>query len=299
MKAVKKFNYLFLRKQTYYFRFNFSTEILGCDIRLSLKTENLVYALQCIESLEPSIKELKRLGMASKSLCLPILKQKVALVKGNMKNQLTLSNIDCVLAETEKNTSNNMHLMNVLGDVSIADLPDETLKQLADVLTTEDHKQMQQKVSSYAATPWEGDYLVITKLDRLARSLTDLHKIVEEIEVKGAALQVLGQSIDTSRTTGKLMFSMLGAFAEFERDLINERVREGIAKAKANGTKFGKPRVIEAEKRRRIVELMDDEYSNLTKQEIATMMGVLEISYIVYIEKASYKNGDNSPRFLK
>tara|TARA_R110002167_G_scaffold32371_3_gene105173 strand:- start:920 stop:1477 length:558 start_codon:yes stop_codon:yes gene_type:complete len=118
-----------------------------------------------------------------------------------------------------------------------------------------------------------GDCLVITKLDRLARSLTDLHKLIEEIECKGAALQVLGQSIDTSTSTGKLMFSMLGAFAEFERDLINERVREGIAKAKAKGTKFGKPRVIEAEKRRRIVELMDDENSNLTKQEIATMMG--------------------------
>jgi hypothetical protein len=72
MKAVKKLNYLFLRNQTYYFRFNFSTEILGYDIRLSLKTDNVVYALQCIKSLDPMIAELKRLTLVSKSLCQPM-----------------------------------------------------------------------------------------------------------------------------------------------------------------------------------------------------------------------------------
>ncbi|MDP5133133.1 MAG: hypothetical protein NWQ54_19810 [Paraglaciecola sp.] len=151
MKAVKKLNYLFLRNRIYYFRFNFPLKTLGCDIRISLKTQNLVYALQRIEAFGPKITELKRLAIASKSLCLPNLKQQVDLVKEDMKKQLTFSEIDNVLAEAEKNSSSHMHMMNVLGDVSIADLPNETLEQLADVLMTEDHKQMQQKVSSYAA----------------------------------------------------------------------------------------------------------------------------------------------------
>jgi tyrosine-protein phosphatase YwqE len=134
MKAVKKLNYLCLRNQTYYFRFNFSTEILGYDIRLSLKTDNVVYALQCIESLDPMIAELKRLTLVSKSLCQPTLKRQIDLIKENMKQQLTLSNI-----------------YNVLGDVAIADLPDETLQQLADTLMTEDYELMQQNVASYGA----------------------------------------------------------------------------------------------------------------------------------------------------
>jgi hypothetical protein len=85
MKAVKKLNYLFLRNQMYYFRFNFSTEILGYDIRLSLKTDNVVYALRCIESLDPMIAELKRLTLVSKSLCQPTLKRQIDLIKENMK----------------------------------------------------------------------------------------------------------------------------------------------------------------------------------------------------------------------
>jgi len=119
----------------------------------------------------------------------------------------------------------------------------------------------------------EGDSLVITKLDRLARSLTDLHKLVDMIEAKGATLNVLNQAIDTSTSSGKLMFSMLGAFAEFEKDIINERVQEGLERARAKGVKFGKPRQIQDKDRKRIVELVDDEGNNLTKQEIADMIG--------------------------
>ena len=66
---------------------------------------------------------------------------------------------------------------------------------------------------------------------------------------------------------------MLAAFAEFEKDLINERVQEGLLRAKAKGVKFGKPRQIQDKDRKRIVELFDDEGNNLTKQEIADMIG--------------------------
>jgi len=86
----------------------------------------------------------------------------------------------------------------------------------------------------------EGDALIVTKLDRLARSAVDLGKIAAQLQEKGVDLVVLDQDINTTTPTGKLMFTMIGAFAEFERDLIKERCKEGIAKAKERGVKFGR-----------------------------------------------------------
>jgi DNA invertase Pin-like site-specific DNA recombinase len=86
----------------------------------------------------------------------------------------------------------------------------------------------------------EGDSLVVTKLDRLARSVFHLVAIGERLEAKGVALKVLEQAIDTSTSTGRLMFNMLGAIAQFERELMLERQREGVAKAKADGKYKGR-----------------------------------------------------------
>lgn len=87
----------------------------------------------------------------------------------------------------------------------------------------------------------EGDTLIITKLDRLARSMGDLWQIVRELEKKGVNFKVLDQAgMDTTTPTGKLMFNILGSIAEFERDLINARTSEGRAAAKAKGVKFGR-----------------------------------------------------------
>lgn len=89
----------------------------------------------------------------------------------------------------------------------------------------------------------EGDVLVVTKPDRLARSVADLLGIVAKLEAKGVALRILsmgGQPVDTGSATGKLMLTMLGAVAEFERDLMLERQREGIAKAKDEGRYKGR-----------------------------------------------------------
>lgn len=91
----------------------------------------------------------------------------------------------------------------------------------------------------------DGDQLVVTKLDRLARSLTDLIRITEQLQTKSIDLVVLDQAIDTTTPTGKLMFHMLGAVAEFERALAEERRNEGIARAKAMGVRFGRPRAID------------------------------------------------------
>jgi DNA invertase Pin-like site-specific DNA recombinase len=86
----------------------------------------------------------------------------------------------------------------------------------------------------------DGDTLVVTKLDRLARSVAHLVAIGEQLEAKGVALKVLEQAIDTSTSSGRLMFNMLGAIAQFERELMLERQREGIAKAKAEGKYKGR-----------------------------------------------------------
>ena len=86
----------------------------------------------------------------------------------------------------------------------------------------------------------KGDTLVITRLDRLARSTFHLCQIREELIAKGVELVVLDQSIDTTSSTGKLMFNMLGAISEFENEIRKERQRDGIEAAKARGTKFGR-----------------------------------------------------------
>jgi DNA invertase Pin-like site-specific DNA recombinase len=86
----------------------------------------------------------------------------------------------------------------------------------------------------------EGDCLVITRLDRLARSVLDLAKILARFEQEGINLLVIDQSIDTATSSGKLLFNMLAAVAEFENALRRERQQECIEKAKANKVKFGR-----------------------------------------------------------
>ncbi len=86
----------------------------------------------------------------------------------------------------------------------------------------------------------KGDSLVITKLDRLARSVSDLNKIVDELKTNDVDLIVLDQNIDTSTPYGKLTFHLLGAFAEFENDLRKERQAEGIKKAIDKGIQLGR-----------------------------------------------------------
>ena len=86
----------------------------------------------------------------------------------------------------------------------------------------------------------EGDTLVVTKLDRLARSVAHLLEIVDAVQVRGAFLRILGMGIDTGTPNGRLMLNILGSVAQFEREIMLERQREGIAKAKAQGKYKGR-----------------------------------------------------------
>jgi len=97
-----------------------------------------------------------------------------------------------------------------------------------------------------------GDVLTVTKLDRLARSVGDLMRIVDLLAEKGASLRVLNAHIDTSTASGKAFLGMLAIFAEFETNLRRERQLEGIAKAKADGRYKGRPASIDADQVRQL-----------------------------------------------
>ncbi len=100
-----------------------------------------------------------------------------------------------------------------------------------------------------------GDTVTVSKLDRLARSTRDLHNILHELEQKGCGFVSLGEAwCDTTTAVGRLMMTIMGGIAEFERELIRTRCEEGIEKAKAKGTQFGRKAVLDAGKRRVIVD---------------------------------------------
>jgi DNA invertase Pin-like site-specific DNA recombinase len=97
----------------------------------------------------------------------------------------------------------------------------------------------------------KGDVLMVTRVDRLARSIGDLQDIVRTLKAKGASLRATAQPIDTSTAAGKCFLDMLGVFAEFETNLRCERQLEGIAKAKAAGVYKGRPASIDVDQVRK------------------------------------------------
>ena len=105
----------------------------------------------------------------------------------------------------------------------------------------------------------EGDVLVISRLDRMARSVLDLARITDELSRKGVALRVLDQCIDTGTAEGKLMLHMISAFGEFEADLRASRQRDGILLAQRNGVRFGRKAALTEEQKHRIRRLHTDE----------------------------------------
>lgn len=98
----------------------------------------------------------------------------------------------------------------------------------------------------------KGDVLMVTRIDRLARSIGDLQDIVRAVKAKGATLKATEQPFDTGNIYGELTVNLLGCFAEFETNLRRERQAEGIAKAKAAGVYKGRPVSIDAEKVREL-----------------------------------------------
>jgi len=116
----------------------------------------------------------------------------------------------------------------------------------------------------------DGDTLVVTKLDRLARSTAHLVQITDGLEAKGACLQILNLDVDTGTPKGKLMLTMLGAIAQFEREINLERQREGIAKAKGEGKYKGRKPTARA-KTKDVLRLKDN---GIGATEISRTLGI-------------------------
>jgi DNA invertase Pin-like site-specific DNA recombinase len=115
-------------------------------------------------------------------------------------------------------------------------------KLFAETASGTDGKRVQ--LAACLAYVREGDTLVVTRLDRLARSTLHLYQIADHLAQKGVHLQILDQAIDTRTETGRLLFGMLAVIAQFETELRAERQREGIAKAKRKGVHFGRTKAL-------------------------------------------------------
>ena len=115
-----------------------------------------------------------------------------------------------------------------------------------------------------------GDTFVVTRLDRLARNTQHLLGIVQGLEVKGVSLKVLNLGLDTSTPTGKLMLTMLGAVGQFEREIMLERQREGVAKAKAEGKYKGRKPTAQAKKD----DVLALVAQGMTKEAVAKQLGI-------------------------
>lgn len=141
----------------------------------------------------------------------------------------------------------------------------------------------------------EGDTLVVTKLDRLARSVAHLLEILNTLTERGAALRILNMGIDTSTPTGKLMLTVLGGVAEFEREIMLERQREGIAKAKAAGKYKGR----KATARAKAGEVMKLHQEGVGGTEIAKRLGIGRASVYRILSEGGKPSADGAKAVAK
>ncbi len=126
-----------------------------------------------------------------------------------------------------------------------------------------------------------GDTLVVWKLDRLARSITQLISTVEALDGLGCGFRSLTETIDTTTATGRLVFHIFGALTEFERSIIRERTVAGLIAAKARGRRGGRPKAMSEQDILAAKALIRD--GNLTIKEVSERIGVSDATLYKYV----------------
>lgn len=126
------------------------------------------------------------------------------------------------------------------------------------------------KLLGYAT---EGDTVVVWRIDRLGRSLIDVLNTVKLLRGRGVKVRSISDGIDPETSSGRMMLGMLATLAEYERELITERVNAGIAAAKQNGTKFGRPPVDPSEVREKLAIVKESRAKGKTAEEAARLVG--------------------------
>jgi DNA invertase Pin-like site-specific DNA recombinase len=128
----------------------------------------------------------------------------------------------------------------------------------------------------------EGDVIVVWRLDRLGRSLTDLIELVNKLEKRGVGLSSLQEKLDTTSSGGRLVFHIFGALSEFERNLIRERTYAGLKAARARGRKGGRPKILDAKQQDLLRKLYRDKEHTI--EEICRILKISKPTLYSYLE---------------
>jgi DNA invertase Pin-like site-specific DNA recombinase len=139
----------------------------------------------------------------------------------------------------------------------------------------------------------EGDVLVVWKLDRLSRSLKDLLKIMEKVSDAGAGLRSITEAVDTTTSAGRMLMQMLGSFAEFERSMVRERTRAGLAAARDRGARLGRPAKLSAHQQQEVIKAVRD--GSKTAADAARLFGLHRSNITRLLERSEMNAGRNQP----
>jgi DNA invertase Pin-like site-specific DNA recombinase len=139
----------------------------------------------------------------------------------------------------------------------------------------------------------EGDVLVVWKLDRLSRSLKDLLQIMEKVSDAGAGFRSITEAVDTTTSVGRMLMQMLGSFAEFERSMVRERTRAGLAAARDRGTRLGRPAKLSVLQQQEVIEAVRD--GSKTAADAARLFGLHRSNITRLLERSEMNADRNQP----
>ena len=178
-------------------------------------------------------------------------------------------------------------------DAQVAELQAVGCKKLfVEQVSSVQRRKELEKALEFIRDGDEGDTLVVTKLDRLARSISDLVRIIAMLEEKKATLRILAMNLDTNTPTGRLLLNLVGSVAQFEREIMIERQREGVARAKTEGKYRGRAPTARARSADVIAKFKADKRPT----EIAKSVGIGRAS-VYRILKSLLQNSSNAANF--